>query len=196
MKFDVFIRKKISLFSTKEARSLGVSPQLLALYLKKGFVEKVSHGIYRLTENENQFLSETSLEAIITEKIKIIPKGVIGFKTALRLYGLGEVLSSEIDIIVPSDNVPKRQLEDVKLYPVPKNVHKISTKVINHIRVTSLERTLVDLMRREEMSFSELVSIYKEAQKKKIPVSLSKMKGLSKKLYAKKAMEIFLKVLL
>jgi predicted transcriptional regulator of viral defense system len=196
MKFDVFIQKKISLFSTKEARSLGVSPQLLALYLKKGFVEKVSHGIYRLTENENQFLSETSLEAIITEKIKIIPQGVIGFKTALRLYGLGEVLSSDIDIIVPSDNVPKRLLEDVKLYPVPKNVHKISTRVINHIRVTSLERTLVDLMRREEMSFSELVSIYKEAQKKKIPVSLSKMKGLSKKLYAKKAMEIFLKVLL
>ncbi|HLE11037.1 MAG TPA: hypothetical protein VI754_07285 [Bacteriovoracaceae bacterium] len=147
-------------------------------------------------KSEHSVLNDTGLESIILEKLKIIPQGVIGFKTALRLYGLGEALSSEIDIIVPSSNIPKRVLEDVKLYPVPKNVHRISTKVISRIRVTSLERTLLDLMRRDEMPLSEVVVIYREAQNKKIPVSLSKMKGLSEKLYAKKVMEIFLKVII
>ncbi|OFZ37047.1 MAG: hypothetical protein A2504_01935 [Bdellovibrionales bacterium RIFOXYD12_FULL_39_22] len=192
----MFARKKLFLFSTEEARSLGVSPQLLAVYLKRGYVEKLSHGIYRLVKSEHSVLNDTGLESIILEKLKIIPQGVIGFKTALRLYGLGEALSSEIDIIVPSSNIPKRVLEDVKLYPVPKNVHRISTKVISRIRVTSLERTLLDLMRRDEMPLSEVVVIYREAQNKKIPVSLSKMKGLSEKLYAKKVMEIFLKVII
>lgn len=173
MKINALNNSNLSTFNTAQARKLGISPQLLAHYLKKGLIERISHGVYRLTHQPAAF----DLESIIKEKLKAIPRGVIGLKTALRLYGLTEDAPGEIDILVPSRNIPKRQLEDVVLHSVKTEIYRMDVKRLRGIPVTSLERTFVDLLRTGE-SLSTVLNAYRAAQGKNLSISLTKLKKL------------------
>src|SRR5471030_2372549 len=100
MKLDALKKKGKTAFTTAEAARIGISPQLLHHYLGKGLIEKSSHGVYRLADSD----SFGDFEQLVLEKLKAIPQGIIGMKTALRIYGLTEELPEEIDIIVTRNN--------------------------------------------------------------------------------------------
>jgi len=190
MKLNRLKRKGKTPFTTEDARKEGVTPHLLYHYVKKGLLARVSHGVYAFPESQG-----TDLESLISEKLAAIPQGVIGLKTALRLHGLSEELPGEIEIIVPDNNVPKRKLEDVKLYPVSSHLLRIDVKTKRGIPVTSLERTLIDLLRSgEPMSF--VLEVIKEARSKRKEVSFPKLKKLGDKLRAKARVERLLEALL
>lgn len=181
----------MTLFTTAQAKREGISAQLLAHYLKKRLVERVSHGVYRLADTP----SPIDLESLIVEKLKAMPQGVIGFKTAIRLYGLTEEVPGEIDIIVPATNVPKRRLEDVELHPIKSEIYDKDVQRLRGIPVTTLERTLVDLLRAGE-PISLIINIYRDAKTKRIPVSLTKLKRLGAIFRAKRKVELLIGVLL
>lgn len=181
MKLDLLKSKKIDLFTTAQARHEGISTNLLAHYLKKGLIERVSHGVYRIPNPG----AGADLELLILETLKAVPHGIIGYKTALRFYGLTEEVSPNIALIVPSTNVPKRKLVDVELHSVKAQLYKKSVRKIRGILVTSLERTLVDLLRTGE-SLSSILKICREARAKRMQLSLTKIKMLGKAFRAKK----------
>lgn len=186
MKLTRLKEQGLSSFSLAQARRYGVSPSLLTHYLKKGLVERISHGLYRFPED-----GAIDFESLIREKLKVVPQGVIGYQTAIRLYGLTDDLPGEIDIIVPETNIPKRKLEDVALHTARTDLYKLDTKNIRDIPVTSLERTLVDILRAGG-STSQMIAIYNEARSKKLPFSLTKLKKLGVTFRAKRKVDAFI----
>jgi predicted transcriptional regulator of viral defense system len=174
------LRSRFSrVFTTAEARSAGVSPQLLRHYLGKGWVERAGHGLYRFPSDE-----DLDLESQIHELLKAVPQAVISHRTALRLFGLTEEAPPKIDLIVPDKNVPKRRLEDVELHPVAASLLRSGLTRVRGIPVTGIERTCVDLLRDGE-SISFVLSVFREAQEKNLKPSLVRIRKLGAQLRAK-----------
>lgn len=190
MKLDKLRLKHPELFTTIDARSQGVSPQLLKHYLTQGLIERVSHGVYRFPSN-----NDISLESLIQETLKAVPQGVISHRTALRLFGLTEDAPAEIDLLVPDKNIPKRKLENVKLHPVVQRMMRHGVMTQHGIKVTCIERTLVDLLRGGE-PLSLVITAFREAQNKKLKPSLAKIRRMGVLLHAKAKTDLFLKALL
>ncbi len=186
MKLSALKNKGFITFNLAQAKRYGVSPSLLTHYINKGLVSRVSHGLYRFPED-----APIDFESLLKEKLKAIPQGIIGFRTAIRLYGLGDDLPGEIDVIVPSTNIPKRKLEDVILHAAKTEIHTIDVKRVRGIRVTSLERTIVDLLR-SGASTAQAVSIYTQAKTKRLPISLTKLKKLGSLFRAKRKVDVFI----
>lgn len=191
MKLQILKRKGKTAFTTAEASKLGISPQLLHHYVNRGLIEKSSHGVYRLADAA----SFGDFQQLLLEALKAIPQGIIGMKTALRLHGLTEELPETIDILVPRNNIPKRKLEDISIHPCPTDLYKEDAIKIGKIPVTSLERTLIDLLRAGE-PLSAVLNAYREARAKKKTVSLPKLKKLSVLLRAKAKTAAFLEAIL
>lgn len=76
------LQKKHQTFNSDQAKSCGVTPSLLTYYLKKGRVERISHGLYCFPE-----YSTIDLDSLIREKLKIIPQGIEIGGTRRRLKG-------------------------------------------------------------------------------------------------------------
>lgn len=189
MKIDALKPKGI--FTAKEAKRLGISPQLLAHHRNSGLIERISHGVYRFTDQSPAY----DLETLAKEALKVIPHGIIGMKTALRIHGLTEELPPDIDVIVPMNNIPKRKLENISLHPTKTEIYKEDVKKISGIPVTSLERTLVDLLRAHEpMAF--ILRAYQEARAKKLAISLTKLRKLGQLFHAKHRVESFIEAVL
>ncbi len=181
------LRKKVkAVFTVAQAKKVGVSRQLLAHYVKKAFIERVSYGVYRFVETKT-----IDFESTLKEIMTIIPYGVIGLKTALRIYDLTEELPDKIDIIVPKENVPKRALKDVKLYRVKKNLYKKYVINVRGLPVTSIERTIIDLLRCNE-PLSSILEIIRAAQVRGISLSFSKIKKLALPFRVKNKVELLL----
>lgn len=186
MKLTALKNKGFKTFNLAQAKRYGVTPSLLTHYIKKGLVSRVSHGLYRFSDD-----APIDFESLLREKLKAIPQGIIGFQTAIRFYGLGEELPGEIDVIVPSTNIPKRKLEDVILHAAKTEIHKVDVKRVRGVRITSLERTIVDLLR-TGASTSQAVSIYNQAKTKRLQVSLTKLKKLGSLFRAKRKVDAFI----
>jgi predicted transcriptional regulator of viral defense system len=191
VKLSTLKSKGICVFSVAQAEREGISAQLIAHYLKRGLIDRISHGVYRFADSP----LGADLESLILEKLKAIPQGVVGYKTAIRLYGLTEEVPAEIDILVPATNIPKRKLEDVALHPVKTAIYRKAVQKLRGIPVTSLERTIVDLLRSGE-PLSLILSICREARSKRIPLSLTKLKKLGATFRAKNRVEILIGALL
>ena len=191
MKLSALKAKNLSIFTSVQAKKNGISPQLLTHYIKKGLIERISHGVYRLTDEPAAF----DLESLIAEKLKAVPRGVIGLKTALRLYGLTEEIPGEIDIIVPSTNIPKRKLEDVLLHPTKTEIYRTDVKTLRGIPVTSLERTFVDLLRAGE-SLSMVLNAYRDAKGKKLSISLTKLKKLGTMFHTRRKVDMLVEAIM
>lgn len=174
MKLNKLKQKGKMVFNTEDARKIGISRQLIAHYLHQGLIIRLSHGVYRLEGTES-----IDFEELIKEVLAAIPNSVVGLKTALRIYNLTEELPSEIDIIVPKENVPKRRLENVRLYRIKGNIYRHDVKQIHGLPVTSPERTVIDLLRFNE-PMSLILEVLAEAKQKSIAISIPKLKKMSK----------------
>jgi predicted transcriptional regulator of viral defense system len=190
VKIDQLRSRYPHVFTTAEARSAGVSPQLLKHYLVKGLIERASHGLYRFPSDYG-----LDLESQLRELLKAIPQAAVSHRTALRLYGLTEEAPPKIDLLVPDKNIPKRKLEDVELHAVAASLLRNGLTSIRGIRVTCVERTCVDLLRDgEPLSF--VIAVFREAQSKKLKPSLVRVRRLGAQLRAKEKANLFLEALL
>ena len=177
-------------FSVEEAQEYGISARMLKYYADKGDLVRVSQGVYGVPSRMG-----IDLESIIMEKIKAIPQGVIGLKTALRYYDLSDEGYGLIDVIVPLSNVPKAKIDDIRLYRVKDRLLKIGVDTNAGFPITNVERTIIDLMRTGE-TLSLVIDVFKNAQIKNIPVSLSNLKKLARIFRVKLKMDQFLKAVL
>lgn len=87
-------------FSTKDAKAVGISAASLSYYSKMGFIERVSHGVYR---NPN-FESSAPFEwQDLLETAQSIPEGTICLISALAYYGLTQEIQRQYWIAVPHE---------------------------------------------------------------------------------------------
>ena len=180
---------KNRIFTVKEASKHKISPQILSHYVNTNKLKRLSHGVYTLNENIG-----FDFYSLLKEKLASVPQAIVGLESALKIYGLTDEAPEAIHLFVPLSNVPKRKLQDVQLYRMKDDIYKKHIKTIEGIPVSSLERTIIDLLR-FGYSISFVLSVLKESTKKKIPFSIGKIKKMATIYRVKGKISLLLEVL-
>src|SRR6185503_4636044 len=105
---------KKSLFTSKEARILGIHPANLSYYVKIGQLRRVSRGVYQVTANEEA----SSLRwGDLIEATYSIHGGVICLISALAIYDLTEEIPRQhwIAISHGTSTKAKYQIKIIRL---------------------------------------------------------------------------------
>jgi len=92
------------LITVAQAREAGVASSEVRRHAQRGWLERRSHGIYRIASIPFDEYSEYA-EAVLWTR----GEGVIGSETALVLWELADVNPRKIDVVAPSGYRPKRQ---------------------------------------------------------------------------------------
>lgn len=89
---------KRSFFTSRDAKALGISVASLSYYVRKGVIERISHGVYR---NPNIESSAPFEWQDLLETASSIPDGTICLISALSYYGLTQEAQRQYWIAVP-----------------------------------------------------------------------------------------------
>jgi predicted transcriptional regulator of viral defense system len=170
---------KKSPFDVSYAESKGVSERMLRYYLTKGLLVRLSHGVYAFSDSLS-----FDFESLVKEKMAQAPQGILGMNSALKLYGLTEDDLPFIDLMVPKTNIPKKKIEDVKIHQVMEHLFNEGMTKVRGIKVTTIERTIVDFMKRRGTPKDARI-IIQEAQKKKIKINFRELERLAKLFHVK-----------
>ncbi len=94
--------------TTAQAGSVGVSPMALVMMARRGTVERVSRGVYRLAAYPTFPLAHY-MEGVLWPAGRT---GVISHETALALYGLSDANPGKMHITLPAGFRVQRQTPD------------------------------------------------------------------------------------
>lgn len=133
-------------FTAAEARATGVSPSLLAYYLKKGTVEKLSRGVYRGWEVERKEVPFEWEDLISTAES--IPNGKICLISALAIYELTDEIPRQFWIAIPHKQfAPKRpKTKIVRMRNVKTGNARLKLGATT-VHIFNQERTVIDSFR-------------------------------------------------
>lgn len=177
--YEILKNLKKPYFSLKEAKTLGISSRVLSYLVKKEKIVRISQGLYGFPES----VSIDNLD-LIHEAMLAIPSAIIGFQTAIFLYDLSDEPAGLIHLIVPYQKTPKINLQDVQLHRTRAPMRSIQTQSHRGFKVTTLEQTIVDLLKAGE-TLGQLLEIIARAQAKRVPVQLDKIQRIADKQRAK-----------
>ena len=102
-------------FTTAQAREVGFSDQLLQVHLHGGKIERLHRGVYRLTRFPSAGREQEDLMVVWLWSHS---SGVFSHETALRLFGLSDVLPARIHLTLPAAPAGRNLTppEGVRLY--------------------------------------------------------------------------------
>ena len=151
-------------FTADQAIKLGFSQKNHHYYVKRGLWEKVLRGIYRFIPIESE-LSEYWLWYLWSSDRSRKPQAIFSHETALLMYGLSDLNPEKIHITVPKKF---RKGTDI---PKILFLHKFDFetkdfKTINGLRVTTVLKTLIDIIDEERISDEFIEQATKEALRK------------------------------
>jgi len=151
-------------FTADQAIKLGFSQKNHHYYVKRGLWEKVMRGIYRFVPIESE-LSEYWLWYLWSEDSKKNPQAIFSHETALHMYGLSDLNPTKIHITVP------KKFRKGTVIPKVLVLHKFDLvttdiKTINGLRVTTVIRTLFDIIKEQRVSDEFIEQATKEALEK------------------------------
>jgi predicted transcriptional regulator of viral defense system len=151
----------------RQVDEAGLEPQLLSYSVEAGQSERVQRGVYRLIDaplQNHEDLLEVSLR---------IPYGVVCLSSALAFHGLTTFIPKKIHLAVPQKRKPpKLEYPPLVIHYFSDSTYKygIETyRVGSHdIKVYSIEKTLIDLLRfKEKTLFAEGLKNYLARRKPK-----------------------------
>jgi predicted transcriptional regulator of viral defense system len=136
---------KEPIFKASEARSRGIPSRMLAHFCKKGVIERVERGLYRVAEASSGINLDFE-ELVLTASS--IPRGVVCLISALCYYNLTDQIMREYWIAIPNaDKSPKRphvrivRMRNMSLGLTIVKIGKYEMKIFDR------ERTIVDSFR-------------------------------------------------
>lgn len=171
---------KKPLFTSKEARELGVNPPALAYLVKTGQIQRIRHGVYRGARSPSvpgfkwSDLAESALS---------IPNGVICLISALAIYELTEEIPREHWIAVKRDSkmrVP-RPIRIVRFRNTTLGRTQINLDGVK-VPIYDRERTIVDSFRQLDREVAIKALKMALAAKKKDRIDLKKLQQYAKQL--------------
>ena len=137
--------KKAS-FTTSDAVKKGVSSSQLNYYAKRGYIEKLSRGVYRGRDSHRREVPFEWEDLIATAES--IPNGRVCLISALAIYELTDEVSRQFWIAIPhKQHAPKRpkakiiRMRDVRTGSTTINLGRTT------IRIFDKERTIIDSFR-------------------------------------------------
>ena len=133
------------LFTSKEARSLGIQDSVLVRLRQRGRLERMSRGVYRIAHYPAERLAQYR-EAILWAKASSGPEDIaLSHETALMLYGISDVNPSRVHLTVPESARMRR------VHPkwIAINRANLATEdILLHegMPVTTVERSILDVL--------------------------------------------------
>ncbi len=139
-----------ALLRAHELRTKGIAPETIARAVRSGQLTRLSRGLYQATNaqiDENQTLAEAA---------KRVPKGVIGFISALAFHGLTDQMPRKVWMAIgPSDWSPAPS------YP-PMHIVRLSQKYFGQgieqhkiagvaVPIYAITKTLADAFRNPKL---------------------------------------------
>lgn len=133
-------------FTAAQARAANVSPSLLAYYVNKGEVERLSRGVYRGNESQRKEIPFEWEDLISTAES--IPNGKICLTSALALYELTDEIPRQFWIAIPhSQFAPKRpKIKIIRMRDTSTGSTRLKLGAAT-VRIFDKERTVVDSFR-------------------------------------------------
>jgi len=132
--------------TAKQARSVGLSDDLIQYYLRSGKFLRQRRGLYRL-----RHFPSSQHEDVMAAWLAV-PDSVVSHDTALVLHNLTDLIPSQIHLTVPRS---KRHLPDipgVRIHTSSKPPTGSDVVTREGMPVTSIPRTIVDLILANEVS--------------------------------------------
>jgi predicted transcriptional regulator of viral defense system len=157
---------------TSQLRKAGIYYAGIQKLLAEGVIEKVSHGIYLLTDGEN-----TSDIVIIN---RLFPETIMCLETALFYYGYSDRVPSAWHLAVDKDtrktkfNIDYPFVKPYYLEPQSLEIGVVSGEIDGHgVRIYDKERTICDCLKRsgrmDKEIFNKAIQAYVKDPKKNIP---------------------------
>lgn len=123
-------------FTAQQAHSAGFSKERISYYVTTGRFSRIQRGIYRLVQ-----FPGSMYEDLFIAWLKTGPDAVISHESALYLYGLSDVLPSEIHVIMPRTG--SRRRKGVRLHTNRLSPDDVARR--EGLPVTNAARTIVDV---------------------------------------------------
>jgi len=125
--------------TTAQAGSVGVSPMALVMMARRGTVERVSRGVYRLATYPTFPLAHY-MEGVLWPAGRT---GVISHETALALYGLSDANPGKMHITLPAGFRVQRQTPDYMVVHFT-NLPSDDVTRLEKLPITTPARTIRD----------------------------------------------------
>lgn len=125
-------------FTTQQGHRAGFSNERLSYYTNKGLFSRIRRGVYRLTR-----FPASPHEDLIVAWLRTGPESAISHESALALYGLTDIIPSEVHVTVP--RTASRRRENLKLHTGEITSREVTSR--EGIPVTTVERTIADVAR-------------------------------------------------
>lgn len=155
------------MFTSAEARKLGIPSRMLAYFCKRGILEHLDRGAYRVKGTEIDINFEWEDFALT---LMSIPEGIICLISALYYYNMTDEIMREFWIAIPhSSRSPKRP--NTRIIRMRNTSLGQTTVCIGkyHFKIFDRERTVVDAFRylSKEIAMKALLSYLKQTGKEK-----------------------------
>lgn len=124
-------------FSLSQANVAGVRRNQIYRAVKQGTIERVYSGVYRLS-----LFPVGQFEEVFAALVSVGEKAVVGFETALHVYGLSDIIPSDIHLILPRSS--SRRRSHVKMHT--NKLDEQDTTNFEGFRITTVERTIIDVL--------------------------------------------------
>ena len=160
---DVFTVEELDLFLSKEGSgNPNTRKALLTYYRKQGRIIPVRRGLYAVVPFGSS--PDSSPVDIYLLAAKMAPDAVLGYHTALEFHGKAYSVYNRIHYLSTQRSLPvKFRSYEIRRVSVPQSLRVKGQEmfgVVRHkrsgseLRVTSLERTLVDVLDRPDLTGS------------------------------------------
>lgn len=122
-------------FSLSQARRLGLQRNQVYREIKQGAFQKAGWGVYRFKQ-----FPATKFEEIHKVILSVGENAIVGFQTALYIYGLSDNIPDEVHLILPP-NVSRRR-EGIRIHSV--KINENETTYFEGFNITTVARTIID----------------------------------------------------
>lgn len=144
-----FLKNNHGYITTSELVSLNICKPCIEHYVKRGIIEKVSHGLYmdtNLIEDEYYILQRR------------YPDVVFSYNTALHILNLTNRVPSKVDISVPRNKRIRGNYNvhyvSLKKYEI--GIIEVPTPLNNPVKVYNAERCICDILKEKDTFDLEL----------------------------------------
>jgi predicted transcriptional regulator of viral defense system len=133
------------LFTSKEARSLGIQDSVLVRLRQRGRLERMSRGVYRIAHYPAERLAQYR-EAILWAQASNGPERIaLSHETALLLYGISDANPSRVNLTVPV-SARMRRVRPKWIAIHQANLAMEDIHLYEGMPVTTVERSILDVL--------------------------------------------------
>ena len=124
-------------FSLSQANAADIRRNQVYRAVKQRIIEGSYPGVYRLS-----LFPASKFDEVFAALVSMGEKAVVGFETALYIYGLSDIIPFDIHLIMPRSS--SRRRNHVKMHTCKLDEQDITS--FEGFRITTVERTIIDVL--------------------------------------------------